>query len=164
MRRSRLPIAVLLGSAALCAGQALHYAAILPAFVASHFGPNGAPNAWMPRESFILLNLGVVGLLTVLFLGLSILMGSLHAESINLPDKKYWMAPERRQETVDFLAGYFPWFGSATLLLMLDMFRQVFRFNLGFSKTLDHPLASLGVYLFAVLAWMAGFLRRFTRK
>ena len=164
MKGSRLSVVVLLGSAALCAGQALHYAPILPAFVASHFGPNGAPNATMPRESFILLNFGVVGLLTALFLGISTLMGSLRAESINLPDKEHWMAPERRQDTVDFLAGYFPWFGSATLLLMLDMFRQVFRFNLGLAKTLEHPFASLCVYLLAVLAWMAGFFRRFSRK
>ena len=163
MNRSRLSLAVFLGAAALCVAQALRYAPLLPRRMASHFGPGGTPNGWMPREIFIKLDIGVVGFLTLMLLSASFKFRSLDPAKMRLPNRDYWMAPERREATVEFLSGYFLWFGAATLLLMLDVFRQVFLFNLGASKALDHPLTSLGVYVAFVIAWIAGFQLRFRK-
>jgi uncharacterized membrane protein len=132
--------------------------------MAVHFGADGKPNGWATRGSFVALDLGITGLLAVVFLGISLVSRSVKSESVNLPNKEYWMAPERRGQTVDFLARAFLWFGAATMLLMLDVFGQVFRFNLSPSRGLAHPAASLAVYVCAALAWVAVFFRRFARK
>jgi uncharacterized membrane protein len=162
--RIKISLAAFLGAGLLFAGQALHYAPLLPLRMASHFGAGGAPNGWMERGYFIDLNLGIAGLLTLVFLSVCFKLRSLDVASMNLPNKEYWMAPERRQETADTLTAYFLGFGTATLLLMLDVFHQVFRFNLAPSAALDHPLTSLGVYLAFTLLWMAGFFRRCAKK
>jgi uncharacterized membrane protein len=164
MRRNRIAYTAFLAAAALCIGQALLCAPALPERMASHFGPGGAPNAWMRRGSFIELNLAIVGFLTLAFLAVAFLCGSRDEASIELPAKEYWMAPERRQATVDYLSASFLWFGAATLLLMFDVFRQVFRFNLSLSTALEHPRTSLAVYASFVIAWVAAFYRRFDKK
>lgn len=163
MTRGGVALAVFLASAAACVGQAFLYAAALPARVASHFGPDGVPNAWMSRDRLVALDLCVVGLLTIVFLGIALLFRSVGTASINLPNRDYWLAPERRAETVDSLSRSCLWFGAGTLLLMLDVFRQVFRFNLSASGALEHPRASLAAYLAFAAAWIAAFFRRFAR-
>jgi uncharacterized membrane protein len=162
--KSKLPLAAFLGSAVLCALQALHYAPQLPERVASHFGPGGTPNGWMPGTLFIKINLGIVAVVAFMLYSVSARMRSLNPARINLPNKDYWLAPERRGETADFLAGYFLWFGTGTLLLMLDVFHQVFQYNLFQTRELDHPGVSLGLYMAFSLAWIAGLQLRFRRK
>ena len=162
--KNKRPLAAFLGAAALCAAQALHYAPLLPAQVASHFGPGGTPNGWMPSGIFIKVNLGIVAFLTIMLFSVSRRMRTIDAASLKLPNKDYWLAPERREETVDFLSDYFLWFGTATMLLMLDVFHQVFRYNLFLSRELEHPGLSLGVYVAFALAWIVGFQFRFRRK
>jgi uncharacterized membrane protein len=164
MRRNKAAYAAFLGAAVLCVGQALLSAPALPERMASHFGADGVPNAWMRRATFIDANLVIVGILTVAFLALSLLCGSRDESSIELPNKEYWMAPERRRQTLDFLSGYFLWFGAGTLSLVFDVFRQVFRVNLSLSNALEHPRTSLAAYAVFVIAWTAGFFRRFAKK
>ena len=162
--RSRLPAAAFFGTALLCALQALHYGPLLPERVASHFGPGGTPNGWMPSSFFIKLNLGVVAFLVFMLYAASVRMRAADPATLKLPNRDYWLAPERRGETVEFLSGWFLWFGAATLLLMLDMFRQVFQYNLALSRELDHPRASLGLYVAFALLWVAALRLRFRRK
>jgi uncharacterized membrane protein len=161
--KNKIPYAAFLGAAALCVGQALHYAPLLPERMASHFGPSGTPNGWMLRDTFIKLYIGMVGFMMLTFLFASRKMRGLETSSINLPNKEHWMAPERRRETLDFISGYFLLFGAATLLLLLDVFRQVFRYNLFLSHSLEHPGTSLAVYVAFSLAWIAGLQLRFRK-
>jgi uncharacterized membrane protein len=164
MIRHKLSRAAFFGACALCLAQAWRYYPLLPDRVASHFGPSGLPNAWMERGQFFGVYLGVVGLLTLAFLGLSSKFASFEGSDMKLPNKEYWLAPERRAETLQFMSGAFLRFGAGTLALMLDVFHQVFEFNLGRTKTLDHPLLSLAVYAAFTAVWVAAFHRRFSRK
>ena len=105
----------------------------------------------------------------IAFLVFSLYMASVRMRTVDpaamkLPNKDYWMAPERRGDTIDFLSGYFLWFGAATLVLMLDVFHQVFQYNLFLSRELDHPRFSLAVYVAFALLWIAGLQFRFRRK
>lgn len=161
---NKLPSIAFFGAALLCAAQAFHYSPLLPERIASHFGPGGTADGWMSSAFFIRLNLGVVLFLTFTLYTASARMRSVDPQTIKLPNKDYWLAPERRGETVEFLSGYFLWFGAATLLLMLDIFRQVFQYNLFLTRELDHPRVSLGVYVAFALLWIAGLQVRFRRK
>lgn len=148
----------------LCLGQAGWYYPQLPDRIASHFGASGMPDGWSSKASFLAVYLVTVGLTAVLLGLIGLLLVRIPDKWINLPNKDYWLAPERRAETFGFLSGRFLWFGSATLLLMIDTFHQVFRVNTGKAAGLEHPWLSLVLYLLFTVFWTVGLIRRFLRK
>ncbi len=160
----RLPLIVFLVLCVLCVAQALYYYPQLPERVASHFGASGQPDGWSTKQSFLGIYLFTVGLVAVLFLGVQFGMSRIPTTLINLPNKDYWLSPERRQGTFDFMAGYFPWFASATTLLLLDVFHQSFQVNLGRAEALAHPVLSISVYVAFTAVWTIGLIVKFARK
>ncbi len=148
----------------VCLGQAAYYYPLRPDRVASHFGVSGRPDAWASKESFMKIYLVAVGFITVLFSGIGCVLRRTSDSLINLPNKDYWLSPERREETMDFLSRRFLGFGSATLLLFLDMFHQSFRVHLGRASALEHPAASIVAYVAFSVLWSATMIVKFTRQ
>lgn len=161
MRRAGLS-ACLAGIAA-CLGQAAYYYGRLPEQVPSHFGASGAANSWAPKEFFVGLYVGAVALIAVLFLVNAYALQAMPDARINLPNKDYWLAPERRAETFAWLGGMFLWFATATLALFFDMFGQAFRAALSPLPVLPHPKTSIACYVAFAAAWVLALLRRFRR-
>jgi hypothetical protein len=83
----------------------------LPPMVASHFDASGYPNAFMTRSrytQFILgfavgLPIAIVALLSWVYAG---------ARDFKLPNRDYWLAPERLPKTRAMLIAHAVWFGS----------------------------------------------------
>ena len=119
MRETRLPKLVF---AALAIGAAIYFSscyAQLPDLMASHFNVRGMPNGWQTKSAFFSVLIGVSVLAAVIGFGIPRLITLLPPEYVNLPNKRYWLAPERRVETMDFLTGYFAWFGCALFAVIL---------------------------------------------
>jgi uncharacterized membrane protein len=139
---------------------AAHSYSVLPAVVASHFDAAGRPNAYSPKAVLVGIHAGVV-----LFLGFMILVNAaamrMPSARFNLPNKDYWMAPERREETLAWMDTQMQWFAAAIFVLMLDMFHQVLRMNLGQTRGLDHAWLSVGTFTGFIALWIAVLLRRF---
>jgi len=93
----------------------------LPARVASHFGPSGAPNGWMPRELFVGIYVFVVVLLGAMMLGTAYTLPRTPDNRVNLPHKEYWLAPERRAETYAWLQNFFFWSGMVWTSLKIPL-------------------------------------------
>ncbi|HXY53642.1 MAG TPA: DUF1648 domain-containing protein [Nitrospirota bacterium] len=147
----------------LCIGQAFYYYPLLPNRVASHFGASGLPNAWSDKETFLKIYLFIVAFIGVLFSITGVVVRKLPDSMINLPNKDYWLSLGHRQETTDFLARQFHWFGSATLLLLLDIFHQSFTVNLGKAEALSHPVTSIAIYVGFSLLWSVILIVKFMR-
>lgn len=134
--------------------------AVLPAVVASHFDAAGHPNSYSPKAVLVGIHAGVV-----LLLGFMILLNAtalrMPSARINLPHKDYWLAPERREETLAWMDKQMQWFGAAIFTLMLDMFTQVLRMNLGRTRTLDHAWLSVVSFMVFCALWIGVMLRRF---
>jgi len=133
----------------------------LPERVASHFGMSGTPDSWSTAASFVRTYLIAVSALFVMFAGIAVGLGRIPNSLINLPSREYWLAPERRESTVEFMSRHMLWFGSATLLLLLDMLRQTFRVHLGKAQSLEHPMLSLLGYLIFTGVWCIALVMRF---
>jgi len=170
MRAGRAVLTVLLAAVVI---QTLYYYPQLPSTVASHFGPGGRPNNWSSKEVFFQIYLGVVGLLLGSFVGLPVLFRSISPAWINLPNKDYWLAPERRERTFAILAREMLWFGNATIALMIVVFELAIRANLTKASRgsapepvrLSQPAmwALLVAYFLYLAVWLIRFYRQFPR-
>jgi uncharacterized membrane protein len=162
MRKTSLIVFVIL--LLLCIAQVAYYYPLLPDRVASHFGASGRPDAWSSKETFVTIYLIVVAFIAVLFPGIGLVLRKIPTSLINLPNKDYWLLPERREETIAVLSRQFLWFGSATLLLLLDIFHQSFRVHLGQAQGLEHPVSSIVAYVAFSVFWSIGLIVKFMRK
>src|ERR1700704_380948 len=82
----------------------------LPPLVASHFGASGLANGFMTRADYIVFMVAfVIGLPAFVVLVTWFAVGNAKAR-LNLPNRDYWLAPERRGGTVAFLRNGILWF------------------------------------------------------
>lgn len=154
----------LLGATALFGAQlALHYPD-LPDRVASHFDASGRADGFMAKGAFVTLMAALAVGDLLLFAGIGWLIGRLPAGLINMPNKDWWLAPERRAATVAALAAQLHWIGAATQLLLVATFELTARANSGDQAQLSGGFWFVLVgYLLYVAWWLVRMHRRFGR-
>lgn len=161
---SRLPrfLFVLLGVfAAIYFGS--NYAR-LPDVVASHFNASGVANGWQSKTMFFAFFVGAIALASMVAFGVPRIISKMPVDLINLPNKGYWLAPERQAETLAFLDRSFAWFGCAALLLVTAAVDYAIGRNLHPRAELDPPVFFYvfgGFVLFTVL-WSIRLLTHFS--
>ena len=141
------------------------YYSQMPDVVASHFNGRGVPNGWQTKSAFFAVFLGVGILSAVVGFGVPRIIAVVPPQLINLPNKRYWLAPEHFAETTEFLKAYFAWFGCALFLVMIFTFDYAIQSNL---HPDNRPDASrmwyvLTGFLVYVVAWSVRMLIRFSR-
>jgi uncharacterized membrane protein len=110
--------------------QWLHMYPELPARMASHFAADGTPNGYAPKEMFfVLMSFALLSSAFLTFI-VPIIIASKSAARINLPNRSYWLSPERSSETFRFLTAYMSWFGCAVLFVLLYGTSQAMNANL----------------------------------
>jgi uncharacterized membrane protein len=137
--------------------------AILPEHVAVHFGLGGAPDGWASSQVSTLMMLGMH---TLLFVGLSLSpnrLAKVPSKWISLPNRDYWLAPERRAQTMERLSRSMWHFGTALFLFMFFIGLLTIRANLSDPVRLDERslLIALGVFLAYTAFWTVALLRAF---
>ena len=158
MRRTRL---FLLGLVLVSLVEAARQWSSAPARVPSHFDAAGRPNAWSTRDEFFTLQVGVTLLVAAVFIGIPALLKSTPAGLMNLPNKRYWLAPERREETMETLASYFDVFACATVLLLLVVFELTSLASRGGGLATNYFLPVLVSYLVFTAGWSVALIRAF---
>ena len=158
MRRTRL---FLLGLVLVSLVEAARQWSSAPTRVPSHFDAAGRPNAWSSRDEFFFLQVGVTLLIAALFIGIPWLLKSTPASLINLPNKSYWLAPERREETMERLASSFEVFACATVLLLIVVFELTSLASRGGNLATNYFLPVLVAYLVFSAGWTVALIRTF---
>jgi len=130
MYNSRLPRSIFVTLGLLGGVQYAYYAPRLPEIIGSHFGGNGTVNSWQTKTAFFTTELLVVVLAAVIGFGIPRIIGAMPVSLINLPNKGFWLAPERREETLSYLQMHMAWFGCALLAFLLLVMELVYRANL----------------------------------
>jgi uncharacterized membrane protein len=130
MRLDRTSVSVLLLVAAIAAFQLVHYYPLLQDRVAVHFGASGEANGWSSRGGFVA-QMAVTEALVVLFgLGLAAVLDRIPAALVNIPNRRYWLSPERRAESVEFIRSQLVWIEVATLGFLVAITQLIIGENL----------------------------------
>ncbi|RTL37110.1 MAG: DUF1648 domain-containing protein [Rhodocyclaceae bacterium] len=150
---------------AVLTGFVWHSAQTLPPVVASHFSASGIANGFMARQAYVM---GFSLLLIGIPLLIAFLPGSLARRSgshLNIPNRSYWLAPERRDTTLSFISNHGKWFAAVVSLFLCYVHWLVVQANRLQPPTLSSAdiLGSLGIFLLAVVIWLAGLYLRFRK-
>jgi len=137
----------------------------LPNVMASHFNASGAATASMPKSGFFLLFLFVAVFASIPVFLVPRQMAALPQDRINLPNKAYWLAPERRDETMQYLGMQMGWFGCALLALLLCGFYFAISANLKPDHQFDSTsfLAGLGAFTAFIIVWLVRLMGHFRK-
>jgi uncharacterized membrane protein len=122
----------------------------LPPMVASHFDMSGYPNAFMTRSHYTRFILGfaiglpvaIVALLTWVYSG---------ARDFKLPNRDYWLAPERLPRTRSILIAHGVWFGSLLVAMICFVHWLELEANRQASPQLSNHWVSVGLLVFFLI-------------
>lgn len=137
----------------------------LPQRIAVHFGYDGTPNGWAPKDGLLWTTLIVLAILSVTTMGIPRLVTAVSGDRMNLPHRAYWLAPKRRKQTMGFIEAQGIWFGCGVLLLLYTAFQLAVNANLSPDKRFNfHTMwNALGVFFFVAVVWMLHFVQHFYR-
>ncbi|HXZ60089.1 MAG TPA: DUF1648 domain-containing protein [Steroidobacteraceae bacterium] len=162
--QSTVPPALL--ALVICAGVFIWLSSqSLPEVVASHFDGAGRVNGYMRRAPYIatLMVILVLPLLVVIVTNRALAAPNAR---INLPNREYWLAPERRDETIRFISGETSTLASLLIIFLCYVQWLVVRANAHSPPALDSRamIAGLTVLLACMLFSAWRLVRRFRRE
>jgi hypothetical protein len=134
----------------------------LPERVATHFNASGKPDGWMSRDAATLTMLGLQTLMPLLFLALGFAMYRIPSSMINIPHREFWLHPDRRDASIQFIARSTAAFSLGLSLFFLGINHLTFRANSN-----DQILEPVGFwslmacFLAFTSAWVFWLLTRF---
>jgi uncharacterized membrane protein len=160
----RLPRILLLLLVGFFIAQIGYYYLILPETVASHFDAAGNPNGFMSKTIFVIFELFLLLFVAGQFMLIPSFIEKLPDSLINLPNKAFWLAKERRAETFATIRNYFEWFSVALLLVFIAVNQLVFRANINHENLSDKlALLTMGIFILFVLVWLISLVRKFRK-
>jgi uncharacterized membrane protein len=134
----------------------------LPDRMATHFVSGGTPKGFMHKDSFIIFYLGFMFFVPGVIFAASALIERLPG-SVNIPNKDYWMAADRRDAAIKSLARGFRVLGLLIGLLLIGIDQLVINANLVKPPKLDEQgiWVFLGVFVFCFIGFLGWMTTRF---
>jgi uncharacterized membrane protein len=136
----------------------------LPPMVASHFDASGQPNAFMSRSGYIRFALCfAVGFPVAIVIILTTVYS--RATDLKLPNRDYWLAPQRLDRTRAFLVAHGVWFGSLLVTLACYVHWLELRANrlLPPHLSIQTFAALMLAFLIATAVWISALMFAFRR-
>ena len=136
----------------------------LPLNVASHFNAGGQPNAFMSRSGYTRFVLCFAVGFPILLVAILTAAYS-RATDLKLPNREYWLAPERLDRTRAFLIAHAVWLGSLLVTLVCFVHWLELAANREQPPHLSTQLFAAGLiaFLVAMAAWLAALMFAFRR-
>ncbi|RMD51301.1 MAG: DUF1648 domain-containing protein [Ignavibacteria bacterium] len=145
--------------------QSIYFYPHLPNEVAVHFNASGQADNFSSKLSANIFQIGIVCFIAILFGGISYFITRAKDDFINLPNKEYWLAPERRNETIAYLIKFTNWSGVITNIFLLLVFQQVTNTNIAGKSYMDKSFWFIFISFMIVMIGMSIYLVfRFSRK
>jgi uncharacterized membrane protein len=135
----------------------------LPPVVASHFGAGGAANGYMPRTMYLAVLLGIMLAVPLLLVHAIASACRSRPDLINLPERDYWLAPQRIDETIARLEHAMRGFAAGLLVFLCAVHALVVQANSLPVQRLPSAwfAGALAAFVLFVLVWIASLSRAF---
>jgi TRAP-type C4-dicarboxylate transport system permease small subunit len=138
----------------------------LPDSVATHFAADNQANGWMSRNGYLLF---VLAFLIGISAFVSFAVGTLPRKLphwTNVPNRDYWLAPARREESLRYLSAHGKRLGCLIVMMMLGMHYVILKANSVQPPAL--PISSFSAILLgfalALIWWIVRLYRRFPKQ
>ncbi len=148
----------------VCAGLYVAWSSqALPATVASHFGAGGVANGFMPRTAYLVAMLAVVVLVPAIVGLLPTRLLRAGGLRPNLPNADYWLAPSRREASIELLSRQLQRFAMLLLAFLSYVHGLVVEANQVTPPILPSPwfIGGLVAFLAATLVWVLSLVTHF---
>ncbi|MBD3392342.1 MAG: DUF1648 domain-containing protein [Chitinivibrionales bacterium] len=156
---------VLIGVFILGVVHSIYYFPQLPRHMASHFNALGGPDSWSSRLAFYATYLGGLAFTTIMFLAIPYFLRRVPHKWVNLPNRDYWLAPSRVDESLARFGTALYRFGAVTNAFMIFAFQCTVIANLRPSLAFPNEVMVGGVvFYFAFTAiWVVTLLLSFRK-
>jgi uncharacterized membrane protein len=136
----------------------------LPPMVASHFDGAGFPTAYFARAFYTKFVFGMGVAFPIAVVALLSLVYS-RAGDMKLPNRDYWLAPERIAQTRALLVAHAVWFGCLMVAMVCYMHWLVLAAHRSVPPHLSNQMVMGGLLVFMAVAigWVIALLRAFRR-
>lgn len=161
---NRLPALVLALSLVVAATTIIATIGLLPPLVPSHIAINGRSDRVSPRDVYVAVMLGVAVGLPLLMVASMGSVRRIPPRFVNLPNRDYWLAPERRERAYATLRAFACLVGSLVALFTLALHLLIVTGELTQGRA-PSPLffVLLGAFVVVLLTLIAGLVRAFAR-
>ncbi|MBN1998303.1 hypothetical protein JW935_12165 [candidate division KSB1 bacterium] len=146
--------------------QWLNYYPQLPNVMVSQFDGHGNPTSQMTKGAFSVLYWVTMLIMLLIFIVLPPAMKRLPTSMWSLPNRDYWLAPERRDTTIAVIREYMFWCGFGMILF----FMFLFQFTVSFHASGRERMSMTGFWIlitaFAVFitVWTVAFVMQFRKQ
>ena len=128
----------------------------LPDRVASHFGASGLADAFMTRSGYVtFMTCFVVGFPLIMVVSMAAIFRRA-GDSMNIPNRDYWLANERRSETVAFLINHATRLSIGLTVFLCFVHKLVAEANTRTPPALDNGsmISAMVVFFAGVMLWI----------
>lgn len=149
----------------LVAAPALIWAtsAPLPARVATHFGSGGLANGWMTRNGYVMFILAFTVLLPAFLVVMIGVLPQVIGTRASIPNRNYWLAPQRRDASLSALASLACWLGCLLVVFITAIHFLTVQANAVTPARLPEPalFKVMAGFVIAMLLWLFALWARF---
>ncbi len=138
----------------------------LPERVATHFSFDGTPDGWMSRDKhllfFALFGIGISWFLACI----GLVSRFIPTSFINLPNRDYWLSPERKHQTCLYMSRQMIWFGCIMVLFFAGIQYSIVKANQSSPVKMPNELfwfLFVG-FLVAITIWTIALIQHFSKK
>lgn len=128
----------------------------LPLNVAIHFNLSGFPNSFMSKNIYFIFILSLVIFTPSFIIASTSSWLKFSPDKINIPNKDYWMLPEKEQETIAYYKNHVAWLASIIVLFIAFIHWLIIDANQTDLIQLSNQylLIGLGIFLAALVFWI----------
>ena len=136
-----------------------------PEEVAIHFNARGIADSWASKDSNLILWIGIYLFMTGLYLSFPYILRKTPVRFISMPNKEYWLAPERKGDTISRVSNMLFWFGSALNIFFIILGYIGFKANMLEEVKLNNSTmyTLLGIYFAYIAVWTVQFFIQFKK-
>ena len=152
------------GLVALVIIQIAYYYPQMPDIMASHFDGLGAPNDWSGKNFFFGLYLAIVLVLIAVFVFAPRWSVARTRFGMKIPNREFWLAPERVEQTREFLRRQMMIMGVVHLALAVFAIQLAILANFDQQPRLHSSIGwALALYFVFLIAWLVHFYLHFRK-